>query len=94
METRLKQLSSRANPDVMKRLVDHVRTRADDDIGTMKPFELAKLWGLPKQEVLRTFLYATEAGVTDLSWQINCPTCRVGASVAPHLGDLKDKHCR
>lgn len=94
METRLKQLSSRANPDVMKRLVDHVRTRADDDIGTMKPFELAKLWGLPKQDVLRTFLYATEAGVTDLSWQINCPTCRVGASVAPSLGDLKDKqHC-
>ena len=94
METRLKQLSTRANQDVMKRLVDHVRTRADDDLGTMKPFELAKLWGLPKQEVLRTFLYATECGVTDLSWQVNCPTCRVGANVAAHLGDLKGKqHC-
>ena len=94
LQNRLKHLSSHANADVMKRLLDHLGTRADDELGSMKPFELAKIWGLPKHDVLRTFLYATEAGITDLCWQVNCPTCRVGASVAPHLGDLKDKqHC-
>ena len=87
-------LDAELDASLAERLVEHIRTRADEDVSSMKPFELARLWGAPRRDVLRTFLYATESGLTDLVWQVNCPVCRVGAKMADHLGDLADnQHC-
>jgi class 3 adenylate cyclase len=95
LSSRLQAFRARpVDPALAERLVQHLRSRADEDVSAMKPFELARLWGAPKREVLRAFLFATESGLTDLSWQVNCPVCRVGAGVASHLGDLSDGlHC-
>lgn len=93
--TRAKALLARL-PDaaLAHRLVEHLRTRADEDVAAMRPFELARLWGVPKREVLRAFLHATEVGLTELVWQVNCPVCRVGARMADHLGELAEtQHC-
>jgi hypothetical protein len=44
--------------------------------------------------VLRAFLFATQAGLTSLSWQVNCPVCRVGAASTDSLGALGGtSHC-
>jgi len=95
LEARAKALRARpVDTALADRLVEHLRSRADEDVSAMKPFELARLWGAERRDVLKTFLYATEAGLTDLVWQVNCPVCRVGAGIAEHLGELSDKqHC-
>ncbi len=98
----LEQLEARAGrmrerpvtPALVERVVTFLRDRPDEEVASIRPFELARTWGVDRRDVLRAFLYATEVGLTDLSWQINCPVCRVGASVIDTLGDLGQKsHC-
>ena len=76
------------------RLLAFVREAPDDDLVQVRPFEVATAWGLDRREVVRAFLHATRAGLFDLEWQIDCPTCRVGASWAPTLDALGRRvHC-
>ncbi len=98
----LAQLESRAGrmlerpvkKELVEKVVAFLRDRPDEEVASIRPFELARTWGLDRRDVLRAFLYATEVGLTNLSWQINCPVCRVGASVIDTLGDLGQKsHC-
>jgi class 3 adenylate cyclase len=80
--------------ELVDKLVALLRDRPDEEVAALRPFELARLWGAERREVLRAFLYATEVGLTELSWQINCPVCRVGASVKGALGELgESSHC-
>lgn len=82
------------DPDVRDRLVAHLRQRSDEEVSAMRPFELARAWGTDKRETLRAFLHAARAGLLELEWQINCPTCRVGAATAGRLADVERKgHC-
>jgi len=76
------------------RLVKHLAERPDEEVQQMRPFELAETWGADRREVLRVFLHATVAGLCDLRWQVNCPVCRVGASVVQGLDSVGDStHC-
>jgi adenylate cyclase len=95
LEARATRMRERpVNAALADRVVAYLRDRPDEEVASMRPFELARTWGVDRREVLRAFLYATEVGLTDLSWQINCPVCRVGASVLDTLGDLGQKsHC-
>jgi class 3 adenylate cyclase len=80
--------------DVADRIVAWVRDRPDEDVSQMRPFELADLWGTARRETLRGFLYATKAGIVELSWQVNCPLCRVAANVVRELRSLDGRsHC-
>jgi class 3 adenylate cyclase len=77
-----------------ERLLELVRERPDDDVRQMRPFELARVWGLPRREVLRAFLHGARAGLVDLQWQVNCPSCRVAAGVGASLSALRPRaHC-
>ncbi len=95
LATRRQRLRGRQlDETIVERLVEHLVRTPDDEVASMKPFELARGWRHDKREVLRTFLHATEAGLTDLRWQINCPVCKVGAGLASHLGELGEtQHC-
>lgn len=76
------------------RLTTWLRTRPDEEVAQLRPFELARLWGVNRRSLLRVFLHATRAGLTDLSWQVNCPVCRVAARLDAELGALDGKaHC-
>ena len=80
---------------LVDKLVEWLRSRPDDEVAQIRPFELARLWGAERRDVLGLFLRATEAGLVDLSWQILCPVCRVGASVVGSLADIEggNAHC-
>lgn len=95
LEARAIRLRERpVKPELAEKLVTFLRDRPDEEVSHIRPFELACMWGVDRRDVLRAFLYATEVGLTNLSWQINCPVCRVGASVLDTLGDLGQKsHC-
>jgi class 3 adenylate cyclase len=79
---------------IRERLVQHLRSRPDDDVVQMRPFELARAWAADRSEALRAFLHAARAGLVDLRWQINCPSCRVAAGFAAHLAEVAPQsHC-
>lgn len=80
--------------DVVERIVTLLATRPDEEVAQIRPFELARAWGLPRDAVLRGFLHATQTGLVDLNWQVNCPVCKVSAAVVSGLSDVgRDVHC-
>ncbi len=81
-------------PRIRDQLLELLRTRSDDELTQLRPLELARAWHENEREVVRGFLYATRAGLTDLRWQLDCPVCRVGAEVAVSLDKLARRaHC-
>lgn len=79
---------------IKRRLLEFLLVQPDEALLQVRPFEIAQAWGAPRREVLRAFLYAARAGLFDLEWQVNCPTCRVGADVIRGLEAVKKRlHC-
>ncbi|MBI2390278.1 MAG: adenylate/guanylate cyclase domain-containing protein [Deltaproteobacteria bacterium] len=86
--------SAPVEPAIRDRLLELLRTRPDEEVASIRPFEVARAWGEGRREVLRAFLHAARAGLVELQWQINCPTCRVGASTARTLSEVERRaHC-
>lgn len=95
LATRIATLErAKIDPAIVKKLLAWIRERPDDEVSQIRPFELARTWNADRREVLRAFLHATHAGLVELSWQINCPICRVGARLVGELDALDGKsHC-
>jgi adenylate cyclase len=80
--------------EVKRRIVDHLVEQPDEALHGIEPFMLARAWGEDRREVLRGFLHATHAGLYRLSWQVDCPTCRVGSAQATRLEAVARRvHC-
>lgn len=89
---RLKQL--RLSPVALEALVSHLLTGPDDELGKMRPFELAKRWAVDRRELLKVFLHATKAGLLELKWDLLCPGCRGAQASNDRLQGLAGKaHC-
>ena len=79
---------------IREKMLAFLGTRPDEELTQIRPYEVARAWGEDKRAVLRAFLYAARAGLVELQWQLNCPTCRVGAETADSLGGIgKQAHC-
>ena len=92
---RLAELVQPSQRKLAAKLVEHVRTASDFDLGRIRPFELADDWGASRPEVLSTCLAAVVAGLLDLSWELVCPSCRTGAARHGSLAELpEDGHCQ
>jgi adenylate cyclase len=75
-------------------LREHLMISGDDQVVDMRPYELAKSWGIERETLLRMFLYATKLGITNLSWHLICPNCRVSKAGAENMAGLKPQfHC-
>ena len=80
--------------DIRNKLLELLKTRPDEEVASIRPFEVARAWGKDRREVLRAFLHAARAGLVELQWQINCPSCRVGAQSAKSLNEVERRaHC-
>jgi class 3 adenylate cyclase len=76
------------------RLIAHLATAPDDEVTNMRPFIFAGRWGVDRMQALRLFLYATQAGLLDLHWDVLCPNCRVAKAQVNNLADLElTAHC-
>lgn len=81
-------------PAPVEALIHHVLTAPDDALGKMRPFELAKRWGVERRELLKVFLHATKAGLLELKWDLLCPGCRGAQDTQATLSALAGKaHC-
>ena len=66
----------------------------DDELFSVRPFELADRWAVDRLDVLKVFLHAVKAGLLDLSWEILCPNCSAPKGKVETLGGLKAaSHC-
>jgi class 3 adenylate cyclase len=63
-------------PACIDALVDFIRTGDDADLHRIQIRERARTWKLGEEDLLRTALHATRAGIMDLSWDTICPHCR------------------
>lgn len=80
-EKRLNQIQEKlVNQKVDKRILEYIIdyiSRADNlELRQIKPYELARLWEMPKEKVLDVFIYAAKAGLLNFNWDLYCPKCR------------------
>jgi hypothetical protein len=70
---------------VIDRLVELVRAGDDLEVHRLQARVLARRWGLADDAVLRGFMFATRAGVLELTWDLVCPHCRGVRASEPRL---------
>jgi class 3 adenylate cyclase len=64
------------DPTIINRLILHLEKAEDAELIRMRPFALAKQWGVDRYRTLEAFLRATRVGLLDLYWDMLCPDCR------------------
>src|SRR4051812_18229943 len=87
------EASSAARP-VIAHLRRLVAEGSDLDCYKINAFRIAKEAGVSPLEAVRAFLFATRLGITDLSWDIHCPSCKGVPDYQRHLMQLQNRaHC-
>jgi class 3 adenylate cyclase len=73
----------------------HLLERGDEQaLERLRPYELADAWRAGRRESLELLLHATRAGLTELRWELLCPSCRGAAATAASLRELDTGvHC-
>ncbi|WP_432355438.1 adenylate/guanylate cyclase domain-containing protein [Sporosarcina sp. A2] len=91
-EHHLNELS--LEPELVSGLIETIRTESDEAVSSIQPYRWAHEHGFTKQQAVRLFLFASEAGVLDYEWSLMCPNCRVAKDHAAVLKDVKKTvHC-
>lgn len=80
-----------ADPALVRRLLDHVRSGDEEDLYRIQLRERARAWGVDETELLKIALHATRLGVLEISWDVICPHCRGVTTEHDALGALKAK---
>ncbi len=76
------------------RLSEHVLTRQEVDLWTIRPLQLARLWGVPERQTIELCLEAVKQGLLRLRWDLLCPRCQVGKGSVLALDELpRGSHC-
>jgi class 3 adenylate cyclase len=86
--------SAPISSELRERMVRFAREAFDDELRQIHPFELARIWGFERREVLQGFLHAARAGLYELHWQLECPMCRAGAQDVAGLENVtREGYC-
>ena len=76
------------------RLSEHVLTRQEVDVWTIRPLQLARSWGVPQRHAIELCLEAVKQGLLRLRWDLLCPRCQVGKGTVLALDELpRGTHC-
>ncbi len=79
--------ASGALVEAVRDLYARARSR---ELHTLRPFDLARRWGLPPRDLLVSFLEGTLVGAMELYWSVRCPRCQGGVARAQSLSNLAD----
>ena len=64
------------------------------ELARIRPIALAKRLNVGADLLTEACLYACEAGMLELHWDILCPTCRTSSTVADTLAEIdRHAHC-
>lgn len=86
--------STRHGHGLAARLAEHVLTRQEVDLWTIRPLELARSWNVPERHTIELCLEAVKQGLLRLRWDLLCPRCRVGKGSVVALDELpRGTHC-
>lgn len=88
-------LTTKAVPQALARKFAELALEGPDaEVLRIRPFGLARAWGVDRMDALRAALRATEAGLLQMTWDVICPGCRGAQDRATHLAELKlGAHC-
>jgi class 3 adenylate cyclase len=75
--------------------LDRLLAESDEgQLATIRPYEVADRYGIPRREMLRACLAATRAGLFNLRWDVICPSCRGNSNSFDSLAEMRgDLHC-
>lgn len=80
--------------EFIAQLKAHLAESSDQDAAQLVPSQLAKRWKMGSEQVLRGLLYATKIGLSEMSWHVICPNCRVSKDAYRSLSELEQQfHC-
>jgi class 3 adenylate cyclase len=75
-------------------LIDYLRHAPVVDLRSIRPMALARLWSVPPDHAVETFLAAARKGIVAMGWELLCPRCRGAKSRVSQLQDLPTAaHC-
>lgn len=87
-------LAEVVDPELARRLADHVLRGEDADLARIRPYELADAWKLARRALLTACLHAVPTGLLELRWDLVCPSCRTAAATMAHLAEVgAEGHC-
>jgi class 3 adenylate cyclase len=69
-------------------LFNHLTYAADEEVTDIRPFALARKWGLDPYKIVELFLRGTRVGLFNLSWAMLCPECRGANHKNSHLNGM------
>lgn len=82
------------DPEALARLARLLSHGEETVLMRLRPYALARDWGLARAAVLEACLRLARAGMLDLRWDLVCPLCRGAKAVAPRLDGLPaEVHC-
>src|SRR5438105_1879046 len=82
------------DPQLVESLVRLLERGDEQALERLRPYELADAWQAGRRESLELLLHATRAGLTELRWELLCPSCRGAAASVASLRELESAvHC-
>lgn len=74
--------------------VEFIVAATDEELFRVSPYHYSNQTGLPVQEAIDLFLYATHVGVFEFRWGVICPSCGAFLSTESGLRWIEsDQHC-
>ncbi len=76
MESVERRMITQAGEGLGGRLVRWVREAPDEEVGRIRPFQLADRWKVNRADLLVACMEGVQAGLFVMRWEIVCPGCR------------------
>ena len=64
---------------------------SQQDVGRLRPLELARRWGHSDDNMTSAMLFAAAEGLLELRWEVHCPICRVPTAHRDSLADVEQQ---
>lgn len=86
--------SAGADPTALGRIAVLLRDGGDADVVGMRPYALARAWGLDRRRTLDAFLAGAKVGLLRSTWRLLCPHCRVAKAEHHAVSQIQPRfHC-
>lgn len=88
-------LAGADDPELARKIFDHVIREHAHELGHVRPFVLADRWRAGREDVLGAFLGVSRKQLLIPQWSLLCPHCRGAKGTAATLDGLADTvHCQ